>query len=91
MSDPVQLAPRLDLPAATALKTTLKDHTEGDLVMDLAEVKHLGALCLQVILSAATSAVSAGRSVSVINASDRVLDQLRVMGVTPETIAKGRT
>lgn len=89
MSDPIQLAPRLDLPAASALKTTLTEHSEGDLVMDLAEVKHLGALCLQVMLSAAASAVAAGRSVSVVNTSDRVIDQLRVMGMTPETIARG--
>lgn len=91
MSDPVLLAPRLDLPAASALATTLKDRSEGDLVLDLSDVKHLGALCMQVILSAATSAVAAGRAVSLINVSDRVIDQLRVMGMTPETIARGRT
>lgn len=90
MSDPVQLASRLDLPAASVLKTKLMAHSEGDLIMDMLEVKHLGALCLQVMLSAATNATAAGRSVSVINASDRVIDQLRVMGMTPETIARGR-
>lgn len=90
MSDPIQLASRLDLPAASILKTKLTEHSEGDLVMDLSEVKHLGALCLQVMLSAATSALAADRSVSVINASDRVIDQLRVMGMTPEIIARGR-
>ncbi|MGZ2258007.1 STAS domain-containing protein [Roseobacter sp. A03A-229] len=91
MSEPIVLAPRLDLPAASALKTQLKEQSEGDLIMDLSEVKHLGALCLQVMLAAASSAVAAGRSVSVINATDRVTDQLRVMGMCPETIARGRT
>ncbi|MCV3272061.1 STAS domain-containing protein [Roseobacter sinensis] len=91
MSDPIVLASRLDLPAASALKTQLKEHAEGDLIMDLSEVKHLGALCLQVMLAAATGAVAAGRAVSVINATDRVTDQLRVMGMSPETIARGRT
>ncbi|WP_300019309.1 STAS domain-containing protein [uncultured Roseobacter sp.] len=91
MSAPVQLAPRLDLPAASALATTLKEHSDGELVLDLSDVKHLGTLCLQVILSAATSAVEAGRSVSLINVSDRVIDQLRVMGMTPEAVARGRT
>lgn len=90
MSATVQLAPRLDLPAASTLATTLKEHSDGELVLDMSEVKHLGALCLQVILSAATSAVDAGRSVSLINVSDRVIDQLRVMGMTPETVARGR-
>ncbi|MEP2474736.1 STAS domain-containing protein [Roseobacter sp.] len=91
MSEPILLAARLDLPAASQLKTTLKDHVDSDLVLDLSEVKHFGSLCLQVILAAATSAVAAGKSVSLINASDRVIDQLRVMGMTPETIARGRT
>ncbi|MFK7882312.1 STAS domain-containing protein [Roseobacter sp.] len=89
MSDPITLAPRLDLSAASALMTTLKDHKDGDLTMDLSEVSHLGALCLQVMIAAATAAVAAGRSVSVVNASDRVIDQLRVMGMTPEAISRG--
>ncbi|WP_299507992.1 STAS domain-containing protein [uncultured Roseobacter sp.] len=90
MGGPIALSPRLDLPAASALMTTLKEHDDGDLILDLAEVKHLGALCLQVMLSAATSAVAQGRSVSLVNASDRVIDQLRVMGMTPEAISRGR-
>ncbi|WP_187430984.1 hypothetical protein ROLI_022070 [Roseobacter fucihabitans] len=90
MSEPITLASRLDLPAASALMTTFRDHQEGDLVMDLSEVGHLGSLCLQVMIVAATDAVAAGRNVSVLNASDRVLDQLRVMGMTPETISRGR-
>ncbi|MGC3936841.1 STAS domain-containing protein [Roseobacter sp. EG26] len=90
MSTPVTLPARLDLSAASALMTTLKEHTDGDLVMDLSEVKHLGALCLQVLISASDKAVAAGRSVSLINASDRVVDQLRVMGMTPEIITRGR-
>ncbi|WP_299963221.1 STAS domain-containing protein [uncultured Roseobacter sp.] len=90
MSDPVKLQPRLDLSAAAALKSTLTDHKGDELVMDLSDVKHLGALCLQVMLAAAKSKVADGISVSVINASDRVIDQLRVMGVTPETISRGQ-
>ncbi|WP_299737186.1 STAS domain-containing protein [uncultured Roseobacter sp.] len=90
MSDPIALPARLDLSAASSLMTTLKDQGEGDLVMDLSEVSHLGALCLQVMISAATSAIAAGRSVSVLNASERVTDQLRVMGMTPEAISRGR-
>ncbi len=91
MSEPIVLASRLDLPAASDLKTQFKGQTDGDLIMDLSEVKHLGALCLQVMMAAATSAVDAGRTVSVINATDRVTDQLRVMGMSPEMIARGRT
>lgn len=91
MSEPIILPSRLDLPAASTLKTQLKDHVTEDLVLDLTDVKHLGALCLQVMLAAATSAASAGGSLSLINASDRVTDQLRVMGMSPETIARGQT
>lgn len=90
MSDPITLAPRLDLSAASALMNAFKDNTGDELIMDLSEVNHLGALCLQVMISAATAATAAGRTVSVQNASDRVIDQLRVMGMTPEAISRGR-
>lgn len=91
MSAPVQLAPRLDLPAASALLATLRSNTEPDVILDMSEVKHLGALCVQVLISAATTFAAEGRKFSLVNASDRVIDQLRVMGMTPEAIAESST
>lgn len=90
MADPVMLEPRLDLPAASPLMTTLRAREDSEVILDFSEVKHLGALCLQVMLSAATTYNAQGRKLSLTNVSDRVVDQMRVMGMTPETIARGR-
>lgn len=90
MSEAILLAPKLDLAAASDLMTTLRERTDQEVVLDMSEVKHFGALCLQVMVSAATTANFENRKISFSNVSDRVLEQMRVMGVTPESIAKGR-
>ncbi|MFK7745278.1 MAG: STAS domain-containing protein [Roseobacter sp.] len=90
MSDPIVLAPKLDLAASSALLSTLNAHKSEDVVVDLSDVKHLGALCMQVLLAAATTAQASGKSFSLTNTSDRVLEQMRVMGMTPEAISRGR-
>jgi chemotaxis protein CheX len=83
------LSPKLDLASAAALTTTLRGQQGKDVVLDFKEVKHLGALCLQVMLCAATSAIEQGCKLSIVNASDRVIDQMRVMGMTPEAVTRG--
>ncbi|WP_300030360.1 STAS domain-containing protein [uncultured Roseobacter sp.] len=90
MSEPFIADPKLDLSAAAGLATALGERDDEELTVDLSKVKHLGALGLQVFLSAATSANAQGRKILFINASDRVIDQLRVMGMTPEMISGGR-
>lgn len=90
MTEAVLLAAKLDLAGTSDLLTTLKSLKDKEVVLDLSEVKHLGALCLQVLFSAATTANAEGRSIKLINASDRVIEQLRVMGMTPEAISRGR-
>lgn len=90
MTEPVHLNPKLDLAAASDLKTTLSDRKDDEVILDFSEVKHIGALCLQVLLSAATTFNAENRRISIVNASERVVDQLRVMGMTPEMIARGR-
>lgn len=91
MTASVELAPKLDISAASELTRVLRARKENEVVLDFSEVKHLGALCLQVLLSAATSANAENRRISYVNISERVTDQLRVMGVTPETLARGRS
>ena len=68
---------------------TLKDH-DRDITLDLSKVTYFGALCLQVVIAAATAVRAAGHNVSLVNASDRVVEQLRVMGQSPESIAEGQ-
>ncbi|TMM54663.1 STAS domain-containing protein [Sulfitobacter sabulilitoris] len=85
----IVLDPKLDLPAATPLRRALCDAAAGDLTLDAGRVTHFGALCLQVLCAAAADRRSQGARLSVVNTSDRVLDQLRVMGMTPESISEG--
>lgn len=91
MAEPLVLAPKLDLAAASDLMTALRSRKEAEVIIDMSDVKHLGALCLQVLLSAAQTAQAEQRRITITNTSDRVLDQMRVMGMTPETIARGST
>ncbi|MCA0921661.1 STAS domain-containing protein [Pseudooceanicola nanhaiensis] len=86
------LPARLDVAAAGQLAEDLRSRLSdtGDIVIDAGPVAHLGALCLQVLLAAATSAHAAGRGFRLIQMSDRVLEQARYMGFTPETIAEGK-
>jgi len=90
MTDPVQMAPKLDLSAASDLMATLQGRKEDDVVLDFSEVKHLGAICVQVLVAAATSFNAENRKLSMVNVSERVTDQLRVMGMSAETISRGR-
>ena len=89
MTDSLRLDARLDLPAAAALLASLRDNTGQEVALDFSDVRHLGAICLQVLISAARSARAQGRSLRLLNVSDRVVEQMRVMGVTPEDVAGG--
>ncbi|MBT9383256.1 STAS domain-containing protein [Pseudooceanicola sp. CBS1P-1] len=90
MTAPLVLPPKLDLPAAGPLAEALRARLDGDLEVDAGEVTHLGALCLQVLLSAATSLRAGGHAMTIRHASDRLLEQMSQMGFTPETLAEGR-
>lgn len=90
MNKPIILQSKLDLPAAGPLAKSILDLEEGNVVLDAQEVSQIGALCVQVMLSAATSANKSGHALSIINANDRVLEQLSYFGLTPESIAEGK-
>ena len=90
MSETIVLQPRLDLAAAAPLAQTLRSRLGSDMTLDAKEVTHMGALCLQVMLSAALTVNKAGHRFTLSNASDRVLDQLHHLGFTPESLAEGR-
>ena len=89
MPDPIRLAPKLDLAAASALLVTLREQEHDEVMLDMEDVKHFGALCMQVILAAARDAEARSGKISMTNVSDRVIDQMRVMGMTPEAITRG--
>lgn len=89
MAEPLALEPRLDLSAAPALHATLLTLAQDDIVLDAADVTHLGALCTQILMAAAQAVNAAGHRFKLVNVSDRVLEQLDVMGLTPESVAEG--
>lgn len=90
MSEPLVLQSKLDLPAAEPLASSLKERLDGDITVDAGPVANIGALCLQVLLSAATSLQAKGHKMSIINASDRLIEQMHQMGFTPESISEGK-
>jgi anti-anti-sigma regulatory factor len=79
----------LDVTAVKALHTQVLAHCDDDLVLDLAKVTQMGALCLQVCIAAARHASGAGHAFQIVNASDAVLSQFHSMGFTPESLAEG--
>lgn len=88
MAEPYKLPPKLDLSAANGLAAELKDRLTGDLTLDAGDVTQFGALCAQVLRSAAISLANAGHSMTLTNASDKVLEQLSNLGFTPETLTE---
>lgn len=91
MAETYSLPPKLDLPAAGPLAADLQAKLENDLVLDASDVTLVGALCIQVIASAALSFAAAGKRLSLTNTSDRVIDQLHHLGFTPESLVEVRT
>ena len=89
MTEAIVLKDRLDLAAAPRLQASLQEAPEGDVTLDLAGVSHLGALCLQLLIAAGRRAHAKGGALHLRNTSDRVLDQMRVMGITPEMLTEG--
>lgn len=86
MADPILLPPRLDLSSVPAVLSALKLEPETEtLVLDAANVTHFGALGLQMILALARTM---GDRVQLINVTDKALEQLHWMGMTPEKIAE---
>ena len=88
MSDPLKLPPRLDLSAAMQLASDLRA-VKGDIHVDLTGVSHLGALCLQTLIAASRHARAGGHAFHMTGTSDKVLEQMKLMGTSPETLMEG--
>ncbi len=89
MTQTVQLAGKLDLSAVAGLHETLMGAKGRDVICDLRDARHIGALCLQVLLSAAQTAKDTGQQFKVVGASPRVRGQIEIMGFNPDTLTKG--
>lgn len=81
MSAALVLVARLDLSAAKPLHAALLARRGGDLVLDAGGVTHLGALGLQLLLSAARSWRRAGHRLAILPRTPAFDDALRLFGV----------
>ena len=88
MAEPYLLPRKLDLPAAAPLASDLKERLGADLTLDAGEVAQIGALCTQVIAATAISLNAGGHSLRLVNASDRLVEQLQNLGFSPESLAE---
>lgn len=79
---------KLDLRAADPLKENILTNRGQDLTLDAKEVTQLGALCLQVIRSAAKTWAQDGKTLTFSNASLECAEQLNLLGFNSETISK---
>ena len=85
----LELPEALDLPAAKSLAESFLKLGGEDLAIDASKVQRLGASCLQVLLSAARTWQAEGASLILARASPRFIDDLRLLGFTPETFLNG--
>lgn len=88
MTSHVQLHDRLDYHSVAPLMEELKTITDDELVIDAANVRHLGTLPLQVILATVKQRAAQGKHTRLANASDGCVDILSLFGFSPETLTQ---
>ncbi len=91
MSDRLPLNAKLDLKGATALADELRARRGADLILDASATKHIGASGVQVLLSAVASWAADGHRISLADVSDACVDQLHLLGFSPESLMTGDT
>ncbi len=84
----LMLDAKLDLRAAEPLKVSILSQRGQDLTLDATKVTQLGALCLQVIRSAAKTWAQDGKTLTFSNASLECAEQLNLLGFNSETLSK---
>jgi len=87
----LELANSLDLNAAGPLAEALNRRLGDDLTLDGAHVQRLGASCLQVLLAAARTWSADGDALTLENPTERMIEDLRLMGMNPMTFLDGAT
>lgn len=77
----MQLAPNLDLRAASGLHAEIVAARGTPLHIDASQVERLGGLCAQVLLAAQSAWHAEGNAFSIDNASEAFNDAARLLGV----------
>ncbi|MBM9594386.1 STAS domain-containing protein [Roseitranquillus sediminis] len=91
MTTRLSLAVKLDQKAAIALADELRGQRGADLDLDAAASRHIGSLAVQVIVSAARTWAASGHALRLVNVSDACVEQLGLLGFTPEGLVEGAT
>ena len=91
MTETILLPPRLD---TTALRSLAQDLSSAacagrDIDLDARDVTHMGALSAQLFIAAARDARAKGGTLTFGSISERAVDQLAMMGLTPTRISEG--
>ncbi len=80
------LQERLDFSAVHELKEALENQAGNDLEIDASAVKHMGTLCLQILIAAARDWARAGHKFKISSPSETCLSQLALHGFSPDTL-----
>lgn len=83
MTARVQLQGRLGLSDAEPLANRLRSIRGDDVEIDASQVTHLGSLCQQVLLSAASEWHGSGHEFKLTNPTEACIDQLALCGLSP--------
>ncbi|MFL4471209.1 STAS domain-containing protein [Tateyamaria armeniaca] len=90
MTEALVLPARLDATELGAFAPRLVDACKGGaLHLDASDVTHLGALGTQLIISAAREQRSRGGTLEFSAISERAVNQLAMMGLTPQQLSEG--
>lgn len=87
MAKQVTLDAKLDSAVAPDLGRRLIAAKDEDVALDGSQVEQLGALCLEVLMSARHLWSAAGHAFTLQAPSDRMVDDLARFGLTPEDFA----
>jgi chemotaxis protein CheX len=85
----VILPPALDTAAAPGLADQLRMVRGGPVALKADEVRRVGGLCAQVLLSAAASWRADGNALTLNNPSDEFVEATRLMGLEPASFTAG--
>lgn len=88
MTAPVVLPARVDLAAAVRLANELKE-ADGPVQIDGSKVTQLGALGLQALVAGARSAKARDCAFELTGSSEKMIEHMAIMGVTPDQFAEG--
>jgi chemotaxis protein CheX len=85
----LQLAEVLDLVAAKPLAQALLERRGASIVIDASSVQRVGAQCVQVLLSAASTWAADGHSLAIINGSPSFAEGLQLLGIPGDAFIEG--